>query len=79
MLTGRWYDAIINLILAPLYIEPAKGAETSLRLALAPELRGATGGYYIKGLEVPIPRRFDDALLGEELFAFACKATGARV
>jgi retinol dehydrogenase 14 len=74
MLTSKWYDAIIHLILAGMYVEAEEGARTSLHLALSEELRGRTGGYYAKGGEVPVPKRFDDARLREELFDYALGA-----
>jgi len=60
MLTDRWYDCIINAILAPLYIEEAEGAKTGIHLALSEDMRGRTGGYYVKCRERAIPERYND-------------------
>ena len=46
MFTGRWYDAIINALLLPLYVDMPEGAATISRLVLEPGLEGVTGRYF---------------------------------
>ncbi len=67
MLTDKWYDGVINAILAPLYIDEAEGAKTGVHLALSGEMRGRTGGYYVKSRERAIPEAYNDRALGGRL------------
>jgi NAD(P)-dependent dehydrogenase (short-subunit alcohol dehydrogenase family) len=67
MYVNRWYDAIIKVLISPFLVDPAEGARTSLHLALAEELKGASGGLYAKSAPVKISRRFDDPDLRREV------------
>lgn len=52
MFPGGWRDAVIKALLAPIFIEPAEGAATSVMLATAGST--GTGEYYSRGRPGPI-------------------------
>ena len=47
MYTGRWYDAIIRLMLKPFFIDVETGAKTSIYLATTGDT--VNGKYFVKG------------------------------
>ncbi len=58
-----WAKPIIALALRPFFVSAAKGAETVVRLAAAPELEGVTGKYFEEMKEAaPAPLGQDPAL-----------------
>ena len=61
----------------PLLRSPARGAETSVHLACAPELKGISGGYFVDTRQrTPSAAARDDAL-AEQLLALAVELTDA--
>jgi NAD(P)-dependent dehydrogenase (short-subunit alcohol dehydrogenase family) len=55
-----WYDFFINILMAPLYIEPAEGAKTCIYLATSDEVKNETGKFYRKCKPVVIPKRYNN-------------------
>ena len=55
---SRWVAALAQLA-RPLMISVAKGAETSIFLASAPEVATVSGGYFVKKKPVPVRHAFN--------------------
>jgi NAD(P)-dependent dehydrogenase (short-subunit alcohol dehydrogenase family) len=55
-----------------------EGAATSVHLALAPEMRGKTGAYYVRSRATSPSARACDANLARGLYEVSCSLTGAR-
>ena len=70
MLTRKWYDSIINLILAPMYIDEKKGAEPSVRLAVSAELKGVTGRYFKRFTDTRVKPKYRNEILMNNLFDY---------
>ncbi len=68
MMTNRWYDVIINLMLMPFYINEETGAKTSIYLAVAGEVKGISGAYFSKGKQKRIPKMYQNTALQQELW-----------
>ena len=71
-----WYGPIVDLILAPFYGPPDAGVDAAIRLALSPELEGATGGYYDRNRLAAVPARFLDPAVAEELLRESLRLVG---
>jgi NAD(P)-dependent dehydrogenase (short-subunit alcohol dehydrogenase family) len=70
MLTRKWYDSIINLILAPLYIDAKKGAEPTVHLAVSGDLKGVTGKYFKRLTDTKVKTKYLDKDLMNNLYDF---------
>jgi NAD(P)-dependent dehydrogenase (short-subunit alcohol dehydrogenase family) len=68
MMTNRWYDMIIDLMLKPFYVNEETGAKPSIHLAASEDVRGITGGYFSKGKLTAVPKRFQNPALRKELW-----------
>ncbi len=68
MMTNRWYDSIIHLILLPLYINEVEGAQTSIYVASSDEVQGETGKYYIKCEPREIAKRYTNKELRKRVW-----------
>jgi len=76
MFTGAWYDRLIDLMLAPFYVSPARGAETVAYLCAAEAVPPSESRLFRKGEPARVARRhlrdrkkdqlipYFDALLG---------------
>lgn len=53
----------------------AKGARTSVRLALDGDVAGVTGEYFVDGAVAPTSRAAKDAVLARELYETSCRLT----
>jgi NAD(P)-dependent dehydrogenase (short-subunit alcohol dehydrogenase family) len=71
MYTGRWYDAIIKLLLAPFFVSVEDGAKGHVHLATAEGI--GTGDYYEKSRVVKIPRRYISDRKTQELMEYSAK------
>jgi NAD(P)-dependent dehydrogenase (short-subunit alcohol dehydrogenase family) len=61
MLTNKWlYDLIINILMAPLYVDVKEGAKTCIHLATSDEVKNKTGNFYRKCKPVTIPKRYNN-------------------
>jgi NAD(P)-dependent dehydrogenase (short-subunit alcohol dehydrogenase family) len=76
MKAHAWYDAVIDLILAPFYAPADAGVEAALRLALSPDFEGVTGGYFDRGRPKSVAARFLDPALAEALIEESERLTG---
>jgi NAD(P)-dependent dehydrogenase (short-subunit alcohol dehydrogenase family) len=70
MLTRKWYDAIINLILAPLYIDETKGAEPTVYLATSSDIQGVSGKYFKRFTETKVRAKYRNAKNMNQLYDF---------
>jgi NAD(P)-dependent dehydrogenase (short-subunit alcohol dehydrogenase family) len=66
----RWRDFIINILLAPVYIEPNEGAKTCIFLATSNEVKNKTGQFYCKCKPVAIPKRFNNKTMRTRLIQY---------
>ncbi|HVH08097.1 MAG TPA: SDR family oxidoreductase [Myxococcota bacterium] len=73
------YALILTKVLSPFFRTPAKGADTAVWLATAPELAGRSGGYYYSRKELTPAKHATDPALAEELFAVSGKLVGIGV
>jgi NAD(P)-dependent dehydrogenase (short-subunit alcohol dehydrogenase family) len=69
MYTKTPLDIFIRLLLEPFFIDPARGAEGSIRLASAPGI--GSGGYYEGCAEKKVPPRYLDAAKRDALVEYA--------
>jgi NAD(P)-dependent dehydrogenase (short-subunit alcohol dehydrogenase family) len=61
MITNIWfYDFLINILMAPLYIEPRDGAKTCIYLATSDEVKNKTGHLYRKCKPVAISKNYNN-------------------
>jgi NAD(P)-dependent dehydrogenase (short-subunit alcohol dehydrogenase family) len=71
MITNIWlYDFIINILMAPLYIEPKEGAQTCIYAAASDEVKDKTGNFYRKCKPVAVSKRFNNRALRTELLQY---------
>jgi NAD(P)-dependent dehydrogenase (short-subunit alcohol dehydrogenase family) len=71
MLTNvRWRDFIINILLAPFYISPEKGAQTCVYLASSDEVKHETGNYYSNFKRIIIPKKYNNKELRIKLIQY---------
>jgi len=70
MLTRKWYDSIINLILAPLYIDETKGAEPTVHLAVSSDLKGVTGKYFKRFTDTKVRTKYRNENQMNKLYDF---------
>jgi retinol dehydrogenase 12 len=70
MLTHKWYDSIINLILSKMYIDAVEGSKTSIYLSISNDVVGKTGGYYIKNKETGISAAYNNIELRKSLYKY---------
>jgi NAD(P)-dependent dehydrogenase (short-subunit alcohol dehydrogenase family) len=66
----RWYDFLINILMALLYIEPKDGAKTCIYLATSGEGKNETGNFYRKCKPVAIPKRYNNKARRTELLHY---------
>jgi retinol dehydrogenase-13 len=69
MYTKTPLDIFIRLLLEPFFIDPARGAEGSICLALAPGI--GSGGYYEGCVEKKVPPRYLDPAKRDALVEYA--------
>jgi NAD(P)-dependent dehydrogenase (short-subunit alcohol dehydrogenase family) len=70
MLTHKWYDAVINLLLAPVYIDERKGAEPTVYLAAACGMKGVTGKYFKRFIDTKVKPKYRNETLMNDLYDF---------
>ncbi|MDR0877004.1 MAG: SDR family oxidoreductase [Treponema sp.] len=71
MITNIWfYDFLINILMAPLYIEPKDGAKTCIYLATSDEVKNETGNFYRKCKPVVIPKKFNNKTIRTGLLRY---------
>ena len=75
---GGW-AVVLTKILSPFFRTPAKGADTAVWLATAPEVEGKSGGYYYNRKELTPSKHAADPALAAELFAVSGKLVGIGV
>jgi NAD(P)-dependent dehydrogenase (short-subunit alcohol dehydrogenase family) len=57
MITNKWlFDLIINILMAPLYVDVKEGAKTCIYLAASGDVKHETGKFYRKCRPVRIPK-----------------------
>jgi NAD(P)-dependent dehydrogenase (short-subunit alcohol dehydrogenase family) len=79
MLTNKWfYDLIINILMAPLYIDVKEGAKTCIYLATSDEVRNKTGNLYRKSIPVNISKRYNNKETRKKLLHYLEKVTMSR-
>jgi NAD(P)-dependent dehydrogenase (short-subunit alcohol dehydrogenase family) len=71
MITNVWlYDFLINILMAPLYIEPAEGAKTCIYAATSDDVKNKTGNFYRKCKPVAVSKRYDNKAARTELLQY---------
>ncbi|GHU18878.1 oxidoreductase [Spirochaetia bacterium] len=65
-----WYDFIINILMAPLYVDPPEGAKTCIYLAVSDEVKNETGKFYSKCKPLSIPKRFNNKTMRTKLLQY---------
>jgi NAD(P)-dependent dehydrogenase (short-subunit alcohol dehydrogenase family) len=65
-----WYDFLINILMAPLYIEPADGAKTCIYLATSDAVKNETGKFYRKSTPVSIPNGYNNKTTRTKLLQY---------
>ncbi|GHT61108.1 oxidoreductase [Spirochaetia bacterium] len=71
MITHIWlYDFIINILMAPLYVDPPEGAKTCIYLAASDEVKNVTGKFYSKCKPVSIPKKFNNKTMRTKLLQY---------
>ena len=70
MLTHKWYDSIINLILALQYIDEKKGAEPSVYLVTSDEIKGVSGKYFKRLTDTKVKPNFRNETLMNKLYDY---------
>jgi len=70
MLTRKWYDAVINLLLAAVYIDERKGAEPTVYLAAARGMTGVTGKYFKRFRDTKVKPKYRNETLMNDLYDF---------
>jgi NAD(P)-dependent dehydrogenase (short-subunit alcohol dehydrogenase family) len=66
----RPYDFFINMLMAPLYIDPKAGAKTCIYLALSDEVKNETGKFYYKCKPLAVPKCYDNKEIRAKLMAY---------
>jgi NAD(P)-dependent dehydrogenase (short-subunit alcohol dehydrogenase family) len=56
----RLYDFIINILMAPLYIEPKDGAKTGIYLATSDDVKNETGNLYRKCKPLRVSKNYNN-------------------
>ncbi|GHT65602.1 oxidoreductase [Spirochaetia bacterium] len=67
---NRFYDFIIDMLMAPLYISIEEGARTGIYLATSDEVKNKTGNLYHKCRPVVIPKRDNNKILRTKLLRY---------
>ena len=75
---GGW-AVVLTKVLSPFFRTPAKGADTAVWLATAPEVEGKSGGYYYSRKEQTPAKHAADPALAAELFEVSGKLVGLSV
>ncbi len=70
MLFNKWYDSIINLILASQYIDEKEGAEPSIFLATSEEMKRVTGKYFKRFTDTKVKPNFRNETLMNKLYDY---------
>jgi NAD(P)-dependent dehydrogenase (short-subunit alcohol dehydrogenase family) len=71
MFTKKWYDAIINTLLLPYFIDVKEGARPNIFLATSDELKTTSGKYFNKCRQEDIPKRYNNLALRKKLFQYS--------
>ena len=71
-------NPMLRMLLGLAMKGPAKGAETSVFLAMSPDLECVTGGYFMNKKQQTLPGKLDDAGLKEGLWRFSEGLVGCR-
>jgi len=74
---GPWYVRWFMKLAQPFLTSPAEGAQTSLYLAMADDVDGETGGYYVDQEPARPSARARDEQLQEQLWQVSEELTGA--
>ena len=64
----KWYQSLILRILNMFLISPEKGAETSIYLACADEVKGISGKYFSKKKLVKVSSKYNNIQIQKELW-----------
>jgi retinol dehydrogenase 14 len=67
---------ILSVFTNPFLLSPEEGAATSLYVASAPELEGASGKFFAKSGEAPLTERARDQALARRLWEVSAELTG---
>ncbi|GHV11522.1 oxidoreductase [Spirochaetia bacterium] len=71
MFTNKWLcDLIINMLMAPLFIEPVEGAKTCIYLAASDEVKNVTGNFYSKCKPVTISKKYNSKTMRTKLLQY---------
>lgn len=73
---GGWLSQL-TLLARPFMISVAKGAETSIFLASAPEMAAVSGGYFVKKKAEPVKHPFNTTDHARQLWKLSEQLTGA--
>lgn len=63
-------------LFSPFMLSEAQGARTSLHAAVAPELEGVSGRYFIRCRDTPSSRRSRDQALQERVWGLSLRQLG---
>jgi NAD(P)-dependent dehydrogenase (short-subunit alcohol dehydrogenase family) len=66
----RLYDFLINMLMAPLYIDPKDGAKTGIYLATSDEVKNETGKFYRQCKPVAVPKWYDNKKMRTKLIGY---------
>ena len=75
---GKWYQAVLDMIIRRLMSTPAQGAQTSIYLATADEVQGLTGMYFDNKKPRDISSKCTDAQLQKALWQLSEALTGVQ-
>ncbi|GHV64078.1 oxidoreductase [Spirochaetia bacterium] len=71
MVTNIWWrDFIINILLAPVYIDPKEGAATCIYLATSDEVKNETGNFYRKSGPIVLSGKYNNKAARTELLQY---------
>jgi NAD(P)-dependent dehydrogenase (short-subunit alcohol dehydrogenase family) len=74
MMTRKWYDVLINLLLSGIYVDEKEGAKTSVYVATSPELHHTTAKYFIKNKVAAVAASYDNVFKQKEIIDFCDRA-----